>query len=80
MSEKIRNKLVKELNQITCEHRIDKICDDCLADFIIEDRKRIVEPLIKLIWDEGKLMDTINNIDNAIDQTFINAGIKTSKD
>lgn len=47
-----------------------------VADFIIEDRKRVVAPLVKLTWDGIKLMDTISNVDNAINETLKKAGVQ----
>lgn len=43
---------------------------------ILQDRKRIIAPLVGLCWDDGKLMDTIVNIDNAIKETLLCAGLE----
>lgn len=46
-----------------------------ITNLIIADRKKIVEPLVNLAWHEGKLMDTIDNIDKGVLETIKNAGV-----
>ena len=78
-----REKLVEELNNIKTKCG-DKgsfypACMGCVADFILADRRRIVEHLVKLnvsrnnpIWGKGG----INNEDlcHAIEETIKNSG------
>lgn len=74
-----QEELIKELNSLFGTGWWIEEELKILAYFIIEDRKRVVEPLIRLRWDEGKLLDTISNIDKGIDETLKNAGIETDK-
>lgn len=78
-----REKLIKELNK-TCLVYVpgngSRYSDEKLADFIIADRKRIVEPLVEFKERTHKLFGISgwirvdNLIRKAIDETLKNAG------
>lgn len=75
-----RGELIKEIQdkcRCRCGSSVSLIytCIDDVADFIIEDRKRIVDPLIKVknISHGREEFDALND---AIDKTLKNAGVK----
>lgn len=70
-----REKLIEELikNHIPASVKGKHITADCLADFILADRKRIVEPLFKSKNDSNT---GLGGLWYAIYQTLKNAGIE----
>ena len=64
-----RKKLIEELEFMTKDS--GDTCFECIADFILADRKRIVKPLVKF-KNKGYSGGTFAN--NAIDQTLKLAG------
>ena len=80
-----RDKLIKEIGKL-CEGSSDAgtiYWADDIADFILADRRRVVEPLVKLDLKPGTLIKVsslnMSNILEAISQTLKLAGI-TNKD
>ncbi len=67
-----KERLVEDLALIFNRHRIPETLG-IIADFIIEDRKRIVEPLVKLKEQYPSTGWPEKHIDDAIDQTIKNA-------
>ena len=59
-----RERLIEELDKLQDErgYTIRDMIEDCsfIADFIIADRKRIVEPLVKCFDEYTKYVDFIN--------------------
>lgn len=75
-----REELVKELNKlpvISYATYPDEWGLEIIADFIISDRKRIVEPLVKF---KKYRYNRGSNVNSAIDEILKNAGIEQSKD
>lgn len=68
-----REKLMKELNDLSMV-RTHISWQEFVADFIIEDRKRIVEPLLKYN-NFGNIFNNKMEIYERIDQTIKNAGV-----
>ena len=71
-----REKLIEYLDT----HCIDS-CGETwkIADFILSDRKRIVEPLVKLLKENILLSSKAGgktSVNKAIDQTLKNAGVE----
>lgn len=44
-----------------------------ILEFILTERHCIIKPLVNLKWEEGKLMDTIDAVDRAIEETILRA-------
>lgn len=80
-----RDDLIKELNNFSyhnskkCSLPKDRVslCAECLADFILEDRKRIIKPLIDFREDyvTGGEPWSITGAHEAIDETLKLAGV-----
>lgn len=68
---KMREELIKELKS-----KIDPNWNE-IANFIIEDRKRVVEPLVKIKFNyrEGAI-EVQHRIVDAIEETLKNAGVE----
>ena len=64
-----KEELIKKLYNICCT--------TCIADFILADRRRVVEPLVKYKWMPGSI--DVEELLSVVDQTLQNAGI-TNKD
>ncbi len=73
-----REKLIK---QICNEWDIDTV-DDYIIDFILADRKRIIEPLVNLerCPTTGVITSCSDDVDKAVDETLELAGINTGID
>lgn len=69
-----REKLIEELEEMTKDE--GDICLECIADFILEDRKRIVEPLVKLGSLKTQQPPTKEKLIYAIDETLKLAGVE----
>lgn len=73
-----KEELVKQLNKVFLENAKDHVNGhtvnlvNYVADFIIEDRKRIVEPLVKL---KKTATDMGMSYYHAMNETLTNAGI-----
>lgn len=80
-----RDELIKELENKICRSASIEANISYLADFIIEDRNRIVQPLVKYksdvkLWDRrGWGLDSHTISDEAIDETLKLAGVSNGK-
>ncbi len=78
---KNREELIRNISAIKCGHKVHSHCHECISDFILADRKRIVEPLMKLFRENyfvGSRAGGVSTIQKAINQTLKLSGMEES--